>query len=48
MTTRSAHLAPEHNQGAVEQLVSPRAEAMTKLATTTFTAMERFLWRWKD
>jgi hypothetical protein len=29
-------LAPEHNQGAVERLVSPQEEVVTKLATTSF------------
>jgi hypothetical protein len=30
MTMRDAHLAPEHNQGAVEKLVSPQEEVVTR------------------
>ena len=26
MTMRNAHLAPEHNQGAIEKLVSPQED----------------------
>jgi hypothetical protein len=41
MTMRYAHLAPEHNQGAVEKLVSPQEEVVTQLATTDFVAMDQ-------
>ena len=41
MTMRYAHLAPEHNQGAVEKLVSPQEEVVTQLAATDFVAMDQ-------
>lgn len=37
MTMRYAHLAPEHNHGAVEKLVTPGEEVVTKPATTGLT-----------
>jgi hypothetical protein len=35
MTMRYAHLAPAHNQEAVEKLVSPSKKVVTKSATPT-------------
>jgi site-specific recombinase XerC len=40
MTIRYSHLAPSHQKGAIERLVSPVAQANTKIQTDT-SGLER-------